>query len=262
VTTATPSTCPTCGTAVPAGAARCPACGRVFGDANRCPSCNAIAAVRRKGDGYVCVACGKPREVQGDTTVLDRGRAVRLDRAGAPPIEAAGRGALASAMRIAGGLLIVAAIVAGGAAFLGPGAPLALLAVIAAVLGIGGAALFRQAGRAEKQGKVRRDRQLEQRLIALAEKSGGDLVATDVAKALGLGLAEADALLTSVADGARVAVEVDADGIVHYVFREIAAKAPAVSVRVAAEDAAAEAEAIEAEAAARVEKELAKRGRV
>ena len=62
--------CPTCGTALPAGAQRCPGCGRVFGEDNRCPHCHAIAAVRAVGDGYVCTACSKPRERKPLTTVL------------------------------------------------------------------------------------------------------------------------------------------------------------------------------------------------
>ena len=69
-------------------------------------------------------------------------------------------------------------------------------------------------------------------------------------------------MLTSMADGSRVAVEVDPEGIVHYVFREIgSAKGPRVRVDPAA-DAKTEQEAIEAEAAAQVEREIAKRERI
>src|SRR5688500_7024087 len=65
-----PDKCPTCSTKIPEGALRCPGCGRVFGEDNRCPHCNAIAAVKPRGDGFVCVACGKPREHLPMTTVL------------------------------------------------------------------------------------------------------------------------------------------------------------------------------------------------
>lgn len=258
----TPAKCPTCGTAVPPGAVRCVQCGRVFGEANRCPSCSAIAAVRRRGSGYACVACGAPREVQPGTTILDEGRASRIDALSPGGVDPASRG-VATLMRAMGGMLVLAALVAGSAAALGPGAPVALLAAIAVILGIGGVASISSATRVEGAAKARRRRQLEQRLIALADAKQGDVVATEAAKELGIGLADADALLTSMSDGSRVAVEVDADGIVHYVFREIAAAKGGPRVRIDPAAAAKnEEEAIEAEAAARVEREIAKRERI
>lgn len=257
----TPTQCPTCGTAVPPGAVRCPGCGRVFGEVNRCPSCNAVAGVRRKGGGYVCMACGKPREVQPGTTILDDGRPGAVESMARSGVDPAA-GALAQLMRGMGLLMVVAAIAAGATAALGPGAPVALLVAIAVILGVGGVTSMSSAKRVEGAAKARRARQLEQRLLRLAEKRNGDVVATDAAKTLGVGLAEADAMLTSMADGSRVTVEVDPDGIVHYVFREIAgAKGPRVRVDPAA-DAKSEQEAIEAEAAARVEREIAKRERI
>jgi len=61
--------CPTCHFSVPEGAEKCPQCGRVFGEVNRCPHCHAIAAVRAAGSSYVCVACGKPRTLKPGTTL-------------------------------------------------------------------------------------------------------------------------------------------------------------------------------------------------
>lgn len=255
-----PTSCPTCGTAVPAGAARCPQCGRVFGEVNRCPHCHAIAAVRRSGGGYVCVACGGDRELEAGTTVLGGDgptRIERLTRDGVDPASAA----VSRLIRVFGVLMVGAAAVAGALGF-ATSAPLVVMMVAAAALGIGGVTALSQASRVESRARERRRKGLERRVLTLAESRRGDLTATDVAKNLHLGLEEADALLTSMADGTRVAVEVDPEGIVHYVFRElVAARGP--RVRVDGEtDAEAEADAIEADAAARVERELKRRERI
>ncbi len=47
------------------------------------------------------------------------------------------------------------------------------------------------------------------------------LTATEAARALGIGVEEADRALTAMADGSRVSAEIDDDGIVHYEFREL-----------------------------------------
>ncbi|MFW5920990.1 MAG: hypothetical protein ACOCUS_04065, partial [Polyangiales bacterium] len=51
-----PERCPTCETPIPKGRTRCPGCKRVFGEANRCPHCNAIAPVRRSMGRPLCSA--------------------------------------------------------------------------------------------------------------------------------------------------------------------------------------------------------------
>src|SRR5688572_25702141 len=133
----TPAKCPTCGTGLAPDAVRCPQCGRVFGEANRCPHCNAIAAVRRTGAGYACVACGKPREVLPSTTVLDEGRLSRIDQLSIGGVDPASA-AISRLVRFAGVLLVGAAVVAGAAAAIAPGAPIILLLVAAGALGSGG----------------------------------------------------------------------------------------------------------------------------
>ncbi|MCZ7683272.1 MAG: hypothetical protein M5U28_32530 [Sandaracinaceae bacterium] len=85
----TPERCPTCGTSVPEGAPRCPGCGRVFGEANRCPHCHAVAAVIPRGGITVCAACGKPRA---GAVVLGGGRGSIV------PASRAGRAESTSAM--------------------------------------------------------------------------------------------------------------------------------------------------------------------
>jgi hypothetical protein len=263
-----PTTCPTCGTAVPHGAAKCPGCGRVFGEANRCPHCHAVAAVRRKGSGYVCVACGKERQVEPGSTVLGAEGAARVDQLSIGGVDPASA-AMARLLRFGGVLLVAAAVVAGAVGVVATSAPLVVMMVAAAALGAGGITAMSQAARVESGARERRAAQIQRRILALAEASGGELTATAAARALHLGLEEADAALTRLADGTRVTVEVDDEGVVRYVFRELMPRGPRVRVSAelgearSGEALAADEQAeIEAEAAARVERELVRRGRV
>lgn len=234
-----PDACPSCGTAVPPGRTRCPGCGKVFGEDNRCPSCHAVSAVYAAGAGYVCAACSAPRERLPDTVVLEGGGGVRLPSSRRPPAQAAvGAGAAALAprtaqvatrgastgLRLAGfgaiGLGVFAAVALG---LLVPGAT---GLVLAAVLGGGfvaaGAGGLWAGARAGERADERASANRELAILTLAEKSGGDLTATEVARGLGLSLQDADDSLTAMADGSRITVEVDPEGVVHYVFRELA----------------------------------------
>lgn len=232
----TPERCPTCGTSVPEGAPRCPGCGRVFGEANRCPHCHAVAAVIPRGGVTVCAACGKPRA-----------GAVTLDgvRGSVVPTSSAGRAASTSAMlrrgkgraqRGLGVLLLAAGVLAAVLATATvPGAAGLALAIVAGAIGVGlGALTIRAGARSLREGEAHDRRARETAVLELAERRGGTLTASDVAKALGLALDEADALLTSmVGDGTSVGVDVD-DGVVRYVFRDLV-PAPSARVRVEAE---------------------------
>ena len=81
----------------------------------------------------------------------------------------------------------------------------------------------KQSGVADLKQQAQREREV----LDLAEKSNGDLTATETARALGVTIEEADRMLTEMADGSRIAVDVDTDGIVHYVFRELRAESDA-----------------------------------
>lgn len=142
--------------------------------------------------------------------------------------QAATRGA-SLGLRIAGvGAIGVGVIAAVALGLLVPGATgLVLAAVLGGgfvTAGVGGLWAGARAGeRADK--RARATRQLA--ILNLAEKSGGDLTATEVARGLGVSLQDADDSLTAMADGSRVTVEVDPEGVVHYVFREIASQSAA-----------------------------------
>jgi hypothetical protein len=227
-----PEKCPTCGTKILEGALRCPGCGRVFGEDNRCPHCHAIAAVKPRGEGYVCVACGKPRERLPFTTVL--GEDDRISRASLVPGAAPAPGARTSGLRLFGVLGIGGGVLGAALATLALGVtPVGIAAAVVLALAgvaVGASALRRAAGRQEADA-ARDRRAMELRLTALAEKHGGDLTATTVAKALRITTEEADAALTRLADGTRVSLEVDEEiGLVHYVFHEVQAALPKTRV--------------------------------
>lgn len=215
VSAPTEERCPTCRTPVPEGATRCPGCGRVFGEQNRCPHCNAVAAVIARGGRTVCAACGKPRAgdvVLGPTAELRPETRAMIRRARARGQRALGVASITSGVLAA---LLVAALVSGGTGV--------MLAVLVALLGGALGALSIRAG-ARGLAAAQRDvaRELERRVLDLAAKEGGELTATHTATALGVSVEDADAALTAlVGDGSRVSVEVDDDGVLSYVFREL-----------------------------------------
>jgi hypothetical protein len=148
----------------------------------------------------------------------------------------------ALALRILGGLSVAGALLVGaGFAYVAGGLGLVLGAGIG-VLGVGiGALLFRTAGKQTAAADTADRTRRELALVSLAESRGGVLTVTDVTRAFGIGVAEADAALTAMADGSRVTAEVTEDGRIQYVFRELHALA-APRVRVALDEQMDEAE--------------------
>ena len=242
----TPERCPTCNTAMPEGAKRCPGCGRVFGEKNRCPHCHAIAAVRRVGDKTVCAACGKPRVgtvVQGSdaddgAALVPESREGRESSREAMLLRARGRTQRGfGIVSIAGGVLMAVAMAVLFSGGLGLG-----LAAAAALIAVGLGALSIRSGAQNMQKAAGADaRARELAVLELAEKEGGVLTATQVAQAFGLTPGEADALLTQmVGDGSRIGVDVDEEGVLTYVFRELRRSVPKVRVASEPDDAPAE----------------------
>ncbi|MEM9189052.1 MAG: hypothetical protein AAGF12_07740 [Myxococcota bacterium] len=236
-----PTECPTCGTKVIEGRTRCHACGQVFGEDNRCPHCHALAAAVQTSRGLTCAACGGPRERKEGTVVIGGGgRAVV--HAGKPsiapalgPVTATSAGRAGSAaLRLGGmgsvGVGVMSAIIL---MLLLQGALGLALAILLGGFFVGAGALALRAGakagiHVDEKAKTARELQI----LELAEGSEGDLTVTEVSRKLQIGMAEADTALTAMADGSRVGVEVDPNGVVHYVFREIGAQRPADQPRV------------------------------
>lgn len=253
MTDGVPSTCPTCGTNIPPGATRCPGCGRVFGEDNRCPHCNAIAAVRPAGAGWACTACGKPRDRKPGTTVRGEPEP-RSSRVSIVP-EAATSGLRGGFLRFIGASGIGGGILGAGLATLlfGTG----VLGITAALVlgGAGvlvGATAFRRARTLDERAKEKERRALEARILSIASRHGGELTATIVAADLGVKPEDAERALSALVDGTRVELEVDeTDGTMHYLFREAR---PSVTPKVRV---AGEAEpAIDEEQQAEIEREV------
>ncbi len=136
-------------------------------------------------------------------------------------------------LRALGVATIVAGLTFGGAFAYVAGTVGLVVGAGASALGLAVGALLLRSSSARRRAAddaARAERELA--MIALAERSGGVLRATDVSRAFRVSAAEADAMLGSIADGSRVGVEITSDGIVEYVFRELA---PAGAARVRVE---------------------------
>ncbi len=218
------------------GAMRCPGCGRTIGEINRCPSCQAVAAVKPTNDGYACTACNAPRTfVPGMRVVEDRSLTPGMGANMVPKVKSVAASGGALGLRIFALLSIAGGVTSGAlvAVIASTGIGLIVGAGLAGVgVAIGALAAYaggRVADSAQKLGHTGR----ELDVLRLAERHGGELFATDVARSLGVSTAEADALLTALSDGSRVAPEVTPEGLVKYVFREVARRKHGARVRVA-----------------------------
>ena len=119
---------------------------------------------------------------------------------------------------LGGGVLaaIFAAVIVPGTVGLG-------LALAAGLFGVGlGALAIRAGARNMERARGDSERAKGAAILELAAEEGGRLTATQVARRFGVSPAEADALLTSmVGDGSRVDVDVDDEGVLRFVFREL-----------------------------------------
>lgn len=117
-------------------------------------------------------------------------------------------------------------------AFLGLGALGIGVAAASAIAGaLAGISLLRRASNADDRARAFADSNAEARVRSAAQKLGGDVTAKAVAEALGVPVAEADAVLTRITDGTEITVEVDTDdGSLHYVFQSIVAARTRVRV--------------------------------
>jgi len=148
---------------------------------------------------------------------------------------------------VAGVAALGAGLLVGGivAAATGTGAGLVVAAVIAGGgVATGGLSLW-ESRRFSQRAKRLGSTISEQRIFALAEKSGGTLRVIDVANGLNVMSSEAEALLDRLVDEVRVSMRVTDEGEIHYVFREIVdAPGPRVRVEVAEAESAAETEPV------------------
>jgi hypothetical protein len=189
--------CRTCGQALLAGIALCPACGAAHGDANHCPHCHATADVEpHRALGFRCLVCGGPRVAVGLPNVtLSPRTATALSSAGneqtkhvmfsAAGILLAGMGALA--------LLIATAVDLSAA----PG-PLATLALyLAACVPLAAGLLSLAGARAARTRRTEALRAAEVSALSDLQAVTGALGAARVAELMRIRPERAELLLAS-----------------------------------------------------------------
>ncbi len=181
-----------------------------------CPSCRQDAPTILKGMEAFCTACGAPRSL---TSVPGA-----VNVAGQPSKVGGG------VARVMGWLILIfgvgmalivgsifQAIFTGGIVGYVLGVPIALFSGLLAL------GLLLSGNRLRKEGEDKSRGAREQAVQALAARNRGVLTPAQVAKALALPEAEADAFLTELAkrpDG-RVSLEVDDNGTLQYHFRDL-----------------------------------------
>jgi hypothetical protein len=207
--TGVPAKCTACDASIPTGRDRCPSCGKVYGEWNRCPSCHAIAAVHEARRGmYVCAACSAPRKRQLGTPVDSQFadelmRRAWFSRASGWALWPLGAAFMVSAALVAGfGQLFDSASIYASAfgGFLG-------------VLGVVAMFVARRLG---KRGVALRDQARQERVLTHVLHKRAGLTAGETAQALHIRAAEADAALTILAKEGKLNLDVDDRGTVRY----------------------------------------------
>lgn len=173
-----------------------------------CPHCGREAPLVYKGVVPTCTACGALR---GPLTGPSVNLAGKPSRVGATFASVLGWLVLTVGGSVSLGLFLLFFAFGATTVGLAISLPMLLLVLVAGIALVrGGSSL---GNKAEKLEQSTRD----QALLAMAAHKGA-VTATDAAQALGIGVAEADALLTSLAkrDPDRVAVDVDDQGVLWY----------------------------------------------
>ncbi|MDI1476646.1 hypothetical protein [Polyangium sp. y55x31] len=223
----------------------------------RCPNCRQDAPTIVRGARAYCTACGAPRSLLEDTPVNVAGQPSKI---GGGVASVAGWIILITGVLLALTLGALIGLLSPAVAWIVGGFLGAMSVLFGLVFILGGRLLW-------KTGKERERGAQEQAVFAVARRNAGSVTPAELARAVNVTEAEADALLTEMAKrpDARVTLEVDDDGTLRYYVKDIAGPrigAPRVRVGMAAqvpshaaeEEALAEAEVGEEEAHARAER--------
>ena len=217
----------------------------VYGEENRCPICGAFARVDRDDEfRFVCGVCGSPRIATKAVplpkeSVTALREAAQAKRSGfAWRLAAWGLGIPAAVSLALAAILAMASLVASG-----------VLIVCGVALAIAAARSSRTATTARKKLKSSVQEAWEAAALAVLDQRGKETTAADLAKALELPEADAEALLASLSARSRVNVRVE-DKSAELVY-ESEARPDAEAEAAAAET---EAEAAEEEASKDAEK--------
>lgn len=192
----------------------------------QCPHCRKNAPIVYRGMMAYCTACGRPRAPFAASAVNLAGQPSKV---GGSVARILGWLVLVSGLLVALmlGALLQAIFPAGVAGFV-IGGIIALVTLLVGTLLVRGGKTLHTSGD-EKERATR-----THAVFALAANRGGVLSTLDVAQALALPPATADALLTQLAkeDADRVKLEVDDNGAITFVFPEATTFAPNPHARV------------------------------
>ena len=161
----------------------------MFGEDNRCESCNAVAGVFARGGGYVCAACSAPRQLLPGTVVLGGGRPQSL-APGSPrgasstsPTAVAAR-AGATGLRLFGGAAMGGGVLGAALAVFLISGPIGF--VVGGAVGLVGLATgvfaWRSGGKQQHSAELEERAARERAVLVLAQQSGGVLTVTQVAQ--------------------------------------------------------------------------------
>jgi hypothetical protein len=208
--TGVPAKCTACDAAIPAGRDRCPSCGKVYGEWNRCPSCHAIAAVHEARRGmYVCAACSAPRKRQLGTPV-DSQFADELAR------RSWFARATGWALWPVGAISFASATLAVGFGTIFE-STMPYVSAIGGLLGVVGVTSLYFARRFGKRALALAQQARQHRVLAQATRArSAGLTAGEAASALRIRAVEADAALTVLAKEGKLNLDVDDHGTVRY----------------------------------------------
>jgi hypothetical protein len=177
-----------------------------------CPHCGQRAPITLRGIDARCTVCGGKRLPFAAKTLNFAGKPSRI---GGMAARVVGWSIAVVGLAIASGFgLLLQTLFPGGYAGLAVGLPMAIISLFFGLgLVFGGRKLSRHGEDKERTAK-------EQTIEALAKHQQGSVTAADVARAVDMGEAEADALLTELAKdpNGNVSLELDDDGGIHYLF--------------------------------------------
>jgi hypothetical protein len=183
----------------------------VLAEANVCDRCHALAPAIVRGVELTCPACGAVRERGPGVIIANASELERSVQVSWPqPWSAVALGAVAAAVLLS---LLGFALAAGGRGVV------RMLVLVAVAVGAAAGVMVR---RRRTLAWRRRRFVLEQRIVGLAYQRQGLLSTFDVAAALGIDAAEAEACLSELVARARASLEVSQEsGQVSYVFRDV-----------------------------------------
>lgn len=177
-----------------------------------CPKCGQRAPIVLRGIEARCTVCGALRV---PFTAQALNLAGKPSRFGGGVARFFGWGVLLMGFTFAlSAALVLQSIFPSGYVGWAVALPMAMLSLLIGLsLLLGGRKLKRSGDAAQQQARM-------QAIRALASHRGGSVTAADVARKLALGELEADAMLTELAKDPdqQVALEVDDEGTIHYLF--------------------------------------------